>query len=71
MRTTTFVLSLGFLLAAATSVSATTCAKRAQYCMKNGGTKATCYEAARMAACKKSGVYYGAYSGKAFEAKDR
>jgi hypothetical protein len=68
---TVFVIAIILGCVVSSSADATTCAQRAQYCMKNGGSKATCYEAKRMAACKKSGVYYGAYSGKAFEAKDR
>jgi len=48
--------------------AAYTCSQQAGWCMKKGGTQATCYDAGRMSACKSNGVYVGP-SGKSWPAK--
>ena len=47
---------------------AATCDDCAQFCMKNGGIRAVCFDAARMASCERTGSYVGAYSDKSFPA---
>jgi hypothetical protein len=55
----TIALGIGILLLSLASASATTCAQRAAFCMKNGGSNDVCYEPSRMSQCLATGQYTG------------
>jgi hypothetical protein len=67
-------LALGFffatIVAVSTAAEATTCKRRAENCVRLGGSQAQCFATNRMAECRKTKTYV-APSGRSWEADGR
>ena len=67
MRKLYLGLAAATLAITATAALAETCSQRAANCVSKGGTKGACYEASRMADCKRT-CQYVAPSGNVWDA---